>query len=103
MNFSLPSWINKHRGKAKGGFRQAVLSTSKTSTPARAKPVPKIVAQSAPGLQDGPKPPAALYNAGKRAAFNHNWRAEYRAELAAQSARRAASEFRRASFQSRSR
>ena len=102
MTFKLPQWITKNRGKATAGFKNATQpAQAKATQPAR---VSTMVKKSAPGLQDGPKPPGHLYAAGKRQEFNTRWREEHRAALATQSSRaRSYAAFKQASDQNMSR
>lgn len=101
MSFSLPKWLTRNRGKAARSFSHAVTAAPACPAPRPAR-IPVNIAKSAPGLQDGPKPPTPLYAAAKRAEFNANWRAEYRAALAAQNSRNAAHQFQQVSGQSMS-
>lgn len=81
MNFSLPRWLIQNRGKATHSFKQAVHPQPAVPAKRPARRAADLISKSAPGLQDGPKPHAPLYAAGKRAAFNANWREEHRRAL----------------------
>jgi len=85
MPDELRPWEVLNQGRAKRAF-----DISSTGNAKLQHPEPKKVPESAIhcGLHEGPKPPAPIYDAVKRRAFNQSWREAYRQALADRSAPR---------------
>lgn len=78
MKHSLRNWESLLRGKAKNAFGKATSPQSEFIPKRQKDRDSEMVRNSAPRLDEGPKPPGFVYHAVKKRQFNEDWRKEYR-------------------------